>query len=69
MLRSGDAVTASRLSGMAQTVGYLVAAVGPLTAGALHQATGSWSLPISLVLGVCAAALAVGLLAARDRTV
>ncbi|MFB7515695.1 CynX/NimT family MFS transporter [Streptomyces sp. NPDC056144] len=69
VLRSGDALTASRLSGMAQTVGYLVAAVGPLAAGALHQATGSWSLPISLVLGVCAAALAVGLLAARDRTV
>lgn len=69
VLRSGDAVTASRLSGMAQTVGYLLAAAGPLAAGALHQATGSWNLPVSLVLGVCAAALAVGLLAARNRTV
>ncbi|MFE2558748.1 CynX/NimT family MFS transporter [Streptomyces sp. NPDC059352] len=69
VLRSGDAVTASRLSGMAQTVGYLLAAAGPLAAGALHQATGSWDLPVSLVLGVCAAALAVGLLAARNRTV
>ncbi|MEU2239842.1 MFS transporter [Streptomyces sp. NPDC018338] len=69
VLRSGDAVTASRLSGMAQTVGYLLAAAGPLVAGALHQATGSWTLPISLVLGVCAASLAVGLLAARNRTV
>ncbi|MFF8833935.1 CynX/NimT family MFS transporter [Streptomyces sp. NPDC015130] len=69
VLRSGDAVTASRLSGMAQTVGYLLAAAGPLAAGALHQASGSWTLPISLVLGVCAASLAVGLLAARDRTV
>ncbi|WP_405862360.1 CynX/NimT family MFS transporter [Streptomyces sp. NBC_00090] len=69
VLRSGDAVTASRLSGMAQTVGYLLAAAGPLAAGALHQATGSWDLPVSLVLGVCAAALAVGLPAARNRTV
>ncbi|MFI1974756.1 CynX/NimT family MFS transporter [Streptomyces wedmorensis] len=69
VLRSGDAVTAARLSGMAQTVGYLLAAAGPLAAGALHQATGSWTLPICGVLGVCAAALAVGLLAARDRTV
>ncbi|MFF5974947.1 CynX/NimT family MFS transporter [Streptomyces sp. NPDC012769] len=69
VLRSGDAVTAARLSGMAQTVGYLLAAVGPLAAGALHQATGSWTLPITAVLGVCAAALAVGLLAARNRTV
>ncbi|MFI8963200.1 CynX/NimT family MFS transporter [Streptomyces sp. NPDC053493] len=69
VLRSGDAVTAARLSGMAQTVGYLLAAAGPLAAGALHQATGSWTLPIAAVLGVCAAALSVGLLAARNRTV
>jgi CP family cyanate transporter-like MFS transporter len=69
VLRAGDAVTASRLSGMAQTVGYLMAAAGPLAAGALHQATGSWTLPICVVLAVCAAALAVGLLAARNRTV
>ncbi|MFG2868111.1 CynX/NimT family MFS transporter [Streptomyces sp. NPDC048338] len=69
VLRSGDAVTASRLSGMAQTVGYLLAAAGPLAAGAVHQATGSWTVPLALVLGVCATALGVGLLAARDRKV
>ncbi|MET9360025.1 MFS transporter [Streptomyces sp. NPDC006632] len=69
VLRSGDARTAARLSGMAQTVGYLLAAAGPLAAGAVHQATGGWTVPIALVLGVCAAALTVGLFAARDRTV
>ncbi|MFF2779649.1 CynX/NimT family MFS transporter [Streptomyces sp. NPDC058052] len=69
VLRTKDAPTAARLSGMSQTVGYLMAAAGPLAAGALHQATGSWTLPISLVLAVCAAAAGVGLLAARDRTV
>ncbi|MET9507070.1 MFS transporter [Streptomyces flavidovirens] len=69
VLRSGDAVTAARLSGMAQTVGYLLAAVGPVAAGAVYEATGSWTLPIALMLGVCAAALVVGLYAARDRKV
>ncbi|MET9930082.1 MFS transporter, partial [Streptomyces sp. NPDC006324] len=69
VLRSGDAVTAAGLSGMAQTVGYLLAAAGPLAAGALHEATGSWTAPICVVLGVCATALTVGLLAARNRTV
>jgi CP family cyanate transporter-like MFS transporter len=69
VLRSGDAVTAARLSGMAQTIGYLLAAVGPLAAGAVYQATGSWTVPIALMLGVCAAALTVGLFAARDRKV
>ncbi|MFF8832124.1 CynX/NimT family MFS transporter [Streptomyces sp. NPDC015131] len=69
VLRSGDAVTAARLSGMAQTVGYLLAAAGPLAAGAVHEATGGWTVPIALVLCACAVALGVGLLAARDRRV
>ncbi|MFJ4871101.1 CynX/NimT family MFS transporter [Streptomyces sp. NPDC088757] len=69
VLRSRDAVTAAGLSGMAQTVGYLLAAAGPLAAGSLHETTGSWTAPICGVLGVCATALAVGLLAARNRTV
>ncbi|MFD3512630.1 CynX/NimT family MFS transporter [Streptomyces sp. NPDC058657] len=69
VLRSGDAVTAARLSGMAQTIGYLLAAAGPLAAGAVYQVTGSWTVPIALMLGVCATALVVGLFAARDRKV
>lgn len=69
VLRSGDAVTAARLSGMAQTVGYLLAAVGPFAAGAVYEATGSWTVPLSLVVGVCAVALGVGLMAARDQKV
>ncbi|MFJ2743117.1 CynX/NimT family MFS transporter [Streptomyces sp. NPDC087440] len=69
VLRAGDAATAARLSGMAQTVGYLLAAVGPLAAGAVYQVTGSWTVPIALMLGVCATALVVGLFAARDRKI
>ncbi|MGK5628649.1 CynX/NimT family MFS transporter [Streptomyces sp. URMC 123] len=66
VLRAGDAGTAARLSGMAQTVGYLLAACGPLAAGAVYQATGDWTLPLVLMLGVCGAALGTGLAAARD---
>ncbi|WP_241968261.1 MFS transporter [Streptomyces sp. ICBB 8177] len=69
VLRSGDAHTAARLSGMAQTVGYLLAAVGPFAAGALYQSTGSWTAPILTMLCVCAAALLVGWAAARTRTI
>ncbi|GAA3488354.1 MFS transporter [Streptomyces cremeus] len=69
VLRAGDAATAARLSGMAQTIGYLLAAVGPLAAGAVYQVTGSWTVPIALMLGVCATALSVGLFAARDRKI
>lgn len=69
VLRTGTAATAARLSGMAQAVGYLLAAAGPLAAGTVHQATGGWTVPLALMLGVCAVAAGVGLLAARDRTV
>ena len=67
VLRSGGAGVAAQLSGMTQTVGYLVAAAGPVTAGALHQATGSWTLPLALMLLLCAVAGAAGLGSGRDR--
>ncbi|GAA1893326.1 CynX/NimT family MFS transporter [Streptantibioticus ferralitis] len=69
VLRAGDAHTAARLSGMSQTVGYLVAAAGPFAAGALYQATHGWTVPITAMLGVCSIALLVGLAAARRSTV
>ncbi|MCQ4042065.1 MFS transporter [Streptantibioticus rubrisoli] len=69
VLRAGDAHTAARLSGMSQTVGYLVAAAGPFAAGALYQATGNWTAPLVVMLGVCLTALLVGLAAARRRTI
>lgn len=52
-LRAGDAATASRLSGMAQAVGYLLAATGPLLVGVLHQISGGWAVPLVLLIAVC----------------
>ncbi|MFH8567549.1 CynX/NimT family MFS transporter [Streptomyces sp. NPDC017993] len=69
VLRSGDAHTAARLSGMSQTGGYLLAAVGPLALGAVHQATGGWTVPLLLLLGVCAGLALLGLGAGRDRRI
>lgn len=43
VLRSPDSHVAAHLSSMAQTVGYLVASVGPLAIGLLHGYTGSFS--------------------------
>ncbi|MGW7514725.1 CynX/NimT family MFS transporter [Streptomyces sp. NPDC054796] len=67
VLRTRDAHTAARLSGMAQTWGYLLAAVGPLALGAVHDATGGWTVPIVLMLAVCAGLMALGLGAGRDK--
>ncbi len=69
VLRSGDAHTAARLSGMAQTGGYLLAAVGPLALGAVHQATDGWTVPLCLLLVVCAGLALLGLGAGRDRRI
>lgn len=43
-LRANSASQAAALSAMAQSVGYLIAAVGPFLFGLLHDATGSWAL-------------------------
>ncbi len=43
VLRSADAHIASHLSGMAQCIGYMLAAVGPLLVGLIHSLTGSYS--------------------------
>jgi CP family cyanate transporter-like MFS transporter len=65
LVRAPDPGVAASLSGFSQSVGYLAAAPGPLAVGLLHTATGSWDLPVAVLLVLCAAELATGLLAAR----
>jgi len=65
VLRAPDAAHVSALSGMVQGVGYILAAAGPLAAGALHDLTGGWTAPIIAMLALSALQLAVGLPASR----
>ncbi|MGY1723850.1 MFS transporter [Blastococcus sp. SYSU DS0533] len=67
--RTRDVGQTGRLSASAQSVGYLVAATGPLAVGLLHEATGAWAPGLWLLLGVVVTQLAVGLAAARPRLV
>jgi MFS transporter, CP family, cyanate transporter len=69
MARAPDPAAAASLSAMAQGVGYLLASLGPLEVGLLHSATGSWNLPIVVLLALTVVLLAAGLLAARPRTI
>ena len=50
VLRSPTPLTAARLGGVAQCLGYLLAALGPLVVGALHDVTGGWSWPVVVLL-------------------
>ncbi len=65
-LRATDPEHAAALSGMAQSVGYLLAAVGPFLFGVLRDATHSWTVPLALLLAVVVSLLVTGLGAARD---
>ena len=69
VLRAGDDDTAARLSSMAQGIGYLLAATGPLVMGLLHAATGSWTVPLLCLMGLGVVELLSGLSAGRARTV
>ncbi|MFC5207256.1 CynX/NimT family MFS transporter [Pseudonocardia sulfidoxydans] len=66
-LRSPDAAHAAQLSGMAQCVGYAVAAVGPFAVGALHDLTDGWTVPMIVVLVLYIPQGVAGWLAGRDR--
>ncbi|MFC6884951.1 MULTISPECIES: CynX/NimT family MFS transporter [Actinomadura] len=64
-LRSPSPAVAARLSGMAQTGGYLLAGLGPLAVGVLHSATGGWNVSLTLLLALVVPEIIFGLLAAR----
>lgn len=65
--RTRTAHDAGRLSGMAQGVGYLLSAAGPVGAGLLRSATGTWTATLVAVVCVSLAQLVAGLLAGRTR--
>jgi MFS transporter, CP family, cyanate transporter len=69
MVRAADGATSAALSGMAQGVGYLLAAGGTFAVGVVHAATGSWAVPIAVLVVDAAAGLLIGWGATRDRIV
>jgi MFS transporter, CP family, cyanate transporter len=69
VLRSRDSDDTARLSAMAQSIGYLLAAAGPVVMGAMHDATGSWTAPVALLAALTVPQLFFGLAAARAKVV
>lgn len=69
VLRSPDAPTAARLSGMSQGVGYTLASLGPLALGLSHDLLGDWSAAGPLFTAVTLGAAAAGWFAAQNRLI
>ncbi|GAA3553073.1 MFS transporter [Nonomuraea rosea] len=67
-MRPADPAAVTALSAVAQSVGYGVAAVGPLVFGFLRQASGGWSLPLTVGLGVVFVQIVAGWFAGRPAT-
>ncbi|HZV72744.1 MAG TPA: MFS transporter [Conexibacter sp.] len=65
VLRASDAPHAVALSGMTQSVGYTLAAVGPIAVGALHDATGRWTTPLLVLIALALLDVPVALGASR----
>ncbi|GAA0382825.1 MFS transporter [Acrocarpospora corrugata] len=64
-LRAPDPASVTALSAIAQSCGYLLAALGPFVIGLLNQLTGGWTWPLVAGLGVCVIQLVFGLIAGR----
>ena len=69
VLRSTTTETATELSGMAQSIGYLLAAIGPTLFGAMHDITRAWFLPLLFLLLIVGAKLVFGLGAGRPTAI
>jgi MFS transporter, CP family, cyanate transporter len=65
--RAPDVHHTAHLSTMAQSAGYLIASVGPVGIGALHDVTGGWTVPMLTLTVILIPLLIAGLGASRDR--
>ena len=64
-LRSPNSHTAAELSGMSQSAGYLLAAIGPVITGFIFDMTSSWTIPIILFIGLIVILAICGIFAGK----
>lgn len=64
-MRTTSTADTASLSTMAQSIGYLLAAGGPLLVGILHHSSGGWALPCALLVGLGLVQAGAGYLAGR----
>ena len=68
-LRARNANQAAELSGMTQSTGYLLAAIGPLFIGYLYDMAHLWTIPIITLIFVSVIVTVFGMLSGRNRYV
>jgi CP family cyanate transporter-like MFS transporter len=68
-LRAATADDSVALSGMAQSIGYTMAAVVPILIGFIHDLTQGWELPLLLMIVLAFLQLVTGYLSGRQLTI
>ncbi|MHA7984853.1 MFS transporter [Rathayibacter sp. CAU 1779] len=68
-LRTHHHGQSAALSGMAQSIGYLLAATGPIVISVLHDATNAWAVSLVVMLAVVVVQVVFGILGSRDRLI
>src|SRR5699024_9934426 len=68
-IRAKHAKDAAELSGMAQSVGYCIAALGPILLGLLFDVTQDWKYPLFVLVGIMVVIIYVGQYAGKNRYV
>jgi CP family cyanate transporter-like MFS transporter len=68
-LRTRHYAEAGALSGMAQSAGYTLAALGPIAIGAVHDVTASWKPALAILVVLAVVQTVFGALASRPKTI
>ena len=68
-LHTRDGEDASRLSGLAQSVGYLIAAAGPVLLGKVYDVLGTWTVPLGILATVALALTAMSCIVGSDEII
>lgn len=68
-IRAKNAKHAAELSGMAQSIGYLLAAMGPIAIGYIYDLTQVWTIPLYLLIGIMVIVIYFGMHAGQNKYV
>jgi len=68
-MHTKTAVDAAKLSGLAQSIGYLLAAIGPTLMGKLFDITGNWNLPIIILMCFAMSLIILGYIVGKNKKI
>lgn len=68
-IRARNGNQAAELSGMAQSTGYMLAAIGPILIGYLYDMTQVWTIPLITLIVISGVFTTFGMLSGRDKYV